>query len=269
MTPVRDAEQPRMQTSIGYSTSDEIWVQGYQLADELMGNVDLGGMFFLLISGRLPNQSESCLFNAILVALADHGLTPTALAARLTYTGAPEALQGAVAAGILGAGSVFLGVLEDVGRMLSAAGPDDTSNGAELDRLAAEVIAEQRARSGRIPGLGHPVHKAGDPRTARLLELAREHNLLGPHTRLMLRVQEQAARSNQALPLNAAGASGALLCDLRIDPRVVRGVAVVARAAGVVGHLAEEVRAPMGGRLWRMAERDTDYVSPRVVTEPS
>jgi citrate synthase len=245
---VFEADLPRMTSSIGRSTANDIWVQGYNLADDLMGEVDFGSMFFLLITGRLPAAGEARIFNAVLVALADHALTPTALAARLTYTGAPDAIQGAVAAGILGAGSVFLGVFEDAGRMLKGAGPDPAASDEELDRLAAGIVEDHRRRGSRIPGLGHPFHKNGDPRTARLLALARGHDVLGPHTRLMCRVQAGArSRAGTALPLNAAGACVGLLCDLGVDTAVLRGVAVVSRsrAAGVVGHLAEEARAPL------------------------
>lgn len=105
-------------SSMGSSTHDHIDVQGYDLAGELMGKVDFGSMFFVLLAGRLPSDAEAALFNAVLVALADHGMTPSVLAARLTYTGAPEAVQGAVAAGVLGAGSTFLGVFEDSARFL-------------------------------------------------------------------------------------------------------------------------------------------------------
>lgn len=251
-----------MRTSIGRSTSDNIWVQGYPLADELMGNVDFGEMFFLLVTGRLPETGEARVFNAILVALADHGLTPTALAARLTYTGAPDAIQGAVASGILGAGSVFLGVLEGSGRMLRSAAPTKRMKDEDLQKLASQTVAIQQKATGRIPGLGHPVHKQGDPRTARLLELARAHHLIGPHTQLMIQAQKVASTSGRELPLNAAGASGALLCDMGIDPGIMRGIAVVARAAGIVGHLAEEVRDPMGIQLWQIAERESVYVTP-------
>lgn len=259
-----DTDMPPMTTSIGRSTADDIWVQGYDLAGELMGEVDFGSVFYLLITGRLPTAGEARIFNAVLVALADHGLTPTALAARLTYTGAPDAIQGAIAAGVLGAGSVFLGVFEDAGRVLTAAGPTPDTSEEDLERMAAEIVEDHRDRGARIPGLGHPFHKDGDPRTARLLALAREHDLLGPHTRLMLRVQERATSpSGRQLALNAGGACGALLCDLAIDTAVLRGVAVVSRAAGVVGHLAEEARAPMGRTLWYLAERESTYEARR------
>lgn len=258
-----------MTTSIGRSTADGIWVQGYNLADELMGEVDFGSTFFLLVTGRLPTAGEGRLFNAVLVALADHGLTPSALAARLTYTGAPEAVQGAIAAGVLGAGSEFLGVFENAGRMLRAAAPSEEADDAELDRLARGIVDAHRSRGDRLPGLGHPFHKGVDPRAARLCAMAEDHGLLGPHTRLMLRVQDHATSpSGKSLPLNAGGMCGALLCDLGIDTAALRGVAVVSRAAGIVGHLAEEARAPMGRTLWHLAEREAHY-RPRRASGPA
>lgn len=253
-----------MRTSIGHSTLDSISVQGYDLSHELMGEIDFGGMFFLLLSGRKPTHGESSLFNAILVALADHGLTPTALAARLTYLGAPDAIQGAVAAGVLGAGTVFLGVFEDAGRMLTAAAPPADADDAALDALARQTLADHAERGERLPGFGHPAHKNGDPRTARLRELAITHDVLGPHFRLAFAMERHArSRSGRPLPLNAAGACGAVLADLGIDPGVMRGVAVVSRAAGVVGHIAEERKSPIGRSLWDLAEANTTYVPQR------
>jgi citrate synthase len=255
-----DIDVAPMTTSIGHSTVDDIWVQGYDLSQELMGVVDFGSMFYLLVQGRLPSEAEAIILNAALVALADHGLSPSALAARLTYTGAPEAVQGAVAAGILGGGSVFLGVFEDAGRVVQAANPSPQASDEELDRLADEVLDDFAHEGRRVPGIGHPIHKNGDPRTARLLDLADRHGVLGPHTRLMVRIQQRAElRSTKTLPLNAAGACGAVLSDLGLDARILRGVAVVSRAAGLVGHLAEEIRAPMGRSLWYLAEKHAGY----------
>ncbi|GAA3526118.1 citryl-CoA lyase [Amycolatopsis ultiminotia] len=250
---------PPLRTSIGHATPDSIEVCGHDLTNGLMGEADFAAVFFLLVSGRLPDNGEARLFNAILVALADHGLTPSALAARLTYTGAPEAVQGAVAAGLLGAGSVFLGVFEDAGRMLRSAIP---AGDGDLDAIAVRLVEDHRERKARLPGLGHPIHTEGDPRTARLLQIAEQENLLGPHIRLMLRVQAVASSGGKSLPLNAGGASGALLCDLGIDTAALRGVALVARSAGLVGHVVEEARSPLGRWLWDTAERETTYVRP-------
>ena len=150
-------------TGIGTSDADSITLMGRDLASELMGQVTLTQLTFLMVQGRMPSSEETRLFDAVLVSLADHGLTPTVLAARLTYTGAPESIQGAVAAGLLGAGSVFLGVVEDTVRFLDEIG-DDVEGGV------AGALADGR----RIPGLGHPVHKVRDPRTPRIYAIAEE-----------------------------------------------------------------------------------------------
>jgi citrate synthase len=264
MTNFDGGAQPSMRTSIGFSTEDQIRVRGYNLSEELMGEVDFGSMFFLLVSGRVPNQGEARLFNAVLVALADHGLTPTALAARLTYTGAPDAIQGAIASGVLGAGSVFLGSFEDVGRILQEAEPNSDASDDELRELAKEIVAALRRGNLKVPGLGHPIHKKGDPRTARLLNMAEELDLLGPRTRLMLHLRQEASEATgRDLVLNATGACGALLSDLGFDASILRGIAVVSRAAGLVGHLQEESEQPMGQAIWQLVERESTYEDPR------
>ena len=114
MTP----EEPWLRTSVGTSDADSITVQGRDLSSELMGEVSFTELAFLLVRGRLPDAGETTMLDAVLVSLADHGLTPTVIAARMTHTGAPESLQGAVAAGLLGAGDVFLGVVENTARFL-------------------------------------------------------------------------------------------------------------------------------------------------------
>ena len=155
-------------TAIGHTTADSITVRGSDLADDLMGRVTFTELTFLLIRGVRPSAAETRLLDAVLVSLADHGLTPTVLAARLTYTGAPESLQGAVAAGLLGAGSVFLGVVEDTARflyeVLAEAGPEPSPEA--LAAAAGTAVESRMAAGARIPGLGHPVHRVEDPRTA-------------------------------------------------------------------------------------------------------
>ena len=243
-----------VQSGIGKAEPDAIIIRGRNLADELMGKVTFTELTFLLVRGREPSPGETALLDAVLVSLADHGLTPTALAARLTYTGAPESLQGAVAAGLLGAGSVFLGVVEDTASFLEpvveAAGGADASD----DRLSSAARAAVEARlamGGRIPGLGHPVHKQVDPRTPRMYEIAEQHGVLGPHLRaLRLVADEHRELTGRALPINGAGVGGAALADLGFPPRIVRGFALLARSAGLVAHLAEEMEHPLGMPLF-------------------
>jgi citrate synthase len=167
------------------------------------------------------------------VTLVEHGVTPSALAARLTYLGAPEAMQAAVAAGLCGLGSVFVGSMEGAAKLLSEG------------KTAEQIVAEHK----RIPGLGHPLHKPVDPRTVRLFEIARETGYYGKYCRLM----EDVARIKN-LTLNATGAIGALACELGLDWRAVRGIGVMARAVGLVGHLLEEARQPIAEAVWHEIE---------------
>jgi citrate synthase len=234
-----------LRSGIGKSTPDTITVRGRDLAGELMGQVTFTELAFLLTADRMPSPGETRLFDAALVALADHGLTPSVLAARLTWTGATESLQGAVAAGLLGAGNVFLGVVDDTARFLAAILADPT-DGAVDRAVQAEIDAGRR-----IPGLGHPVHKVEDPRTPRLYGIAEEAGIPIPHLTLLRTVAEvHAAATGKALPINGAGVAGAVFADLGFPPAIVRGFALLARTAGLVGHLAEEMEHPIGRRLW-------------------
>ena len=245
-------------TWIGGATRDEITVAGRDLPSEVMGRLTLTELTYLLVTRREPTPGQRRILDAVLVSLADHGLTPSALAARLTYTGAPEALQGAVAAGLLGAGSVFLGPTGDTAQFLSDAlvGATAPLDDETLRELAAGAVAQRRAAGSKVPGLGHPVHKDTDPRTPRLYELAAAEELLGPHLRLLEHVavanEEQSGRH---LPVNGAGAAGAALVDIGVPPIAVRGVVLVARTAGLVAHLVEEAARPLGMPLWLEVER--------------
>jgi len=255
-----------LRTSLGTSTPDSITLCGYDLCGELMGRVDFGDLAFLLVAGRLPTPPQSKLFNTVLLALADHGLTPSAIAARLTYTGAPESLQGAIASGLLGAGDVFLGSLDKAAQLLQegvrrAAVTDDQT----LRSIAIELAAELRASRAVVPGLGHPIHRTADPRTTLLFALVDEIGLLGPHVRLLRFLADAVNQDrSQPLPINAAGAAGAVLSDLDIDWHVVRGVALVARAAGLVAHIREERVHPIGRHVWERVTEDVPYVAPNV-----
>jgi carnitine-CoA ligase len=249
----------KLRTSIGSATADRITVGGRDLPSEVMGHLTLTELAYLLVTRREPTAGERRIVDAVLVSLADHGLTPSALAARLTYTGAPEAIQGAVAAGLLGAGSVFLGPAGDTAQFLAdalASGGDDGTDDASLRRVAENAVDARRRAGQRVPGLGHPVHRAEDPRVPRLYDLAAEEGLLGPHLRLLVQVAEVHEQvTGRKLPVNGAGAGGAALADVGIPPGSVRGFVLIARTAGLVAHLAEEAEHPIGGELVSEVER--------------
>jgi citrate synthase len=258
---------PRFPTSLGASDTDTITLLGQDLAADLMGKVGFGELALWLVTQRRPTQAQVRVFEAVLVALADHGFTPTAIAARLTYLSAPDSVQGALAAGLLGGGSRFLGVTEDAGQFLAAAlagvpGPLPADE-AGWDALALAAVQEAKAAGRLIPGLGHPVHKVTDPRTPVLLDICEQEGLRGPHLRLLQaigRVHPQVL--GRTLPLNGAGTCGAALADLGLPPSLLRGFALLARTAGLLGQLAEEQRRPVGQDIYRMVDRNTDYQPP-------
>jgi citrate synthase len=251
-----------LRTGIGAAEPDSITIRGRDLAGELMGHVTFTELAFLLVQGRTPSAGETRLLDAVLVSLADHGLTPTVLAARLTLTGAPESLQGAVAAGLLGAGTVFLGVVEDTAAFIApvVAGAGGDPSEEALRERADEAVRARIAAGERIPGLGHPIHRVEDPRTPRIYAIAEEAGLLGPHLRGLRAVAAaHRAATGKELPVNGAGAAGVALADLGFPATVVRGFALLARTAGLVAHLDEEMRRPIGMPLFREVDARAVY----------
>jgi citrate synthase len=250
------SQRRRLHSEVAYSSADRIVVRGHDLVD-LIGNVALGDMAFLELRGRLPTAQESAVFNAITVTLVEHGMTPSVIAARMTYLGAPESLQGAVAAGILGLGSRFGGSVEDIAHILQArlaAAPA----GADLRHVARDVVDQYRSAKRVIPGIGHPEHKDVDPRVPRLFEVAAANGLSGRHVELVGLIGDEASTAlGRKLPVNATGAIGAIASELEIPWQVCRGLAVVARAIGLVAHLQEEVTDPLAPEIWSRVEEQT------------
>jgi len=253
-------------TALGASTLHSITLLGADLADDVMGKVGFGELAFWLATQRRPSPGETRVFEAVLAALADHGFTPTAIVTRLTYLSAPDSVQGALAAGLLGGGSRFLGVTEDCGRFLHdvlvQAGTLPTDE-AGWDALALDTVTTQRAAKRFVPGLGHHVHKDGDPRTPRLFEIATEEGLYGPHLSLFAaigRVHPQVL--GKTLPLNGAGVCGAALADLGLPLELLRGFALLARTAGLIGQLAEELRHPVGNDVFLSVDLNNRPVPP-------
>lgn len=252
-----------IRTDIGWSDASSITLFGRDFPGEILGHLNLGDMGFLELTGRFPAPNESRMFNAMVVTLVEHGITPSAIVARMTYLGAPESLQGAVAAGLNGLGTVFVGSMEGAAKMLSEALPQPDPQ-ADFDGIAARVVASFREHKRIVPGIGHPFHKPIDPRTPRLLELARANGFAGPYLRLMEAIAAEAGRSSgKVLPMNATGAVGALCCEMGFDWKIARGLGVMARAVGLVGHILEESRRPMAEEIWhRVEDLATQHLRP-------
>lgn len=250
-----DASRPNrpIRSGMGWSQPDRITVQGRDLCSELLGHISLSDMAWLELTGTLPSPQQSPVFEALLLVLVEHGPTPMALATRLTYLGAPEALQAAVAAGLCGMGTTFAGTAEGAARMLQV----ESDAGSDVEQRAAAIVAEHLAASRSIPGIGHPLHKPVDPRTPVLFDLAERHGLRGRHVALMEAIAREAERRiGKSLPINATGATGALATELGLDWRLCRGLAVIGRAIGLVGHIAEELRNPIAQEIWLRVEHE-------------
>lgn len=243
-----------IRSDIAWSTPDRITIRGKDLSNEILGHMNLGDFAYFQLTGKSASPEQSKVFNAILITLVEHGMTPSAIAARMTYAGAPESLQAAVAAGLCGLGTVFVGSTEGAASMLYEALPQGTK-GADLDSIAKSTVAAYRSTKRIIPGVGHPIHKPIDPRTPRLFEIAAQNGMAGDYVKLMQMICREAERATgKSMPINATGAIGALCCEFGFPWKIVRGFGVMARAIGLVGHILEESERPMAVEIWHRVE---------------
>ncbi|MEX3713305.1 citryl-CoA lyase [Cytobacillus horneckiae] len=251
------------QTKIGKSEHDKIFVHGYNLTEDLIGNITLADMAFLGAKHRKPTEKESKMLNALLVAICEHGFTPSSISTRLTYLGAPESVQSAVAAGLLGAGTVYLGAMEYVAEMLHHAF-EKYGEGYPIEELASLIIQERKENNQQLPGFGHPIHKPEDPRTGKLFEIAEDLGFYGKNSKLLVEIHRQfCEQKGKTITLNAVGAIGAIMADMEIDYRVVKSFAVASRAVGLVAHIVEEIelgrKNSVGQEIFDYIEHHTDY----------
>jgi len=249
------------QHSSAISTSNEatILVRGRDLARELIGKINFTEHFWLLVTGSLPTDGQRRVLDATLVAIAEHGLVPSVQVSRMTLAAAPEALQGAVAAGILGCGSVVLGSSEAAGRLLAEIRARSEA-AASLETAAREVVREYRAAQRAIPGFGHPLHRDRDPRAQRLLEVAVEANTSGAHGEIARALERLLPELvGRPLALNVSGAIPAVLLDAGFPVLALKGVPLLARTAGLVAHLLEEQQRGIGFVMSHAAAQAIDY----------
>jgi citrate synthase len=246
-------------TSICTSDEHTIVVRGRDLSKELIGKVSFIDHFFLLLTGRPPTSGEAAVLNATLVAIAEHGLVPSVQAARMTFAAAPDAMQGAVAAGILGCGSVVLGSSETAGRMYVEIDAL-VKTGTPIDAAALRVMQSWRAAGKSIPGYGHPLHKERDERVGALFQVARN---AGTDLRFVAIAEAAEAQMpavlNKDLKLNVSGAIPAVLLGAGFPVQALKGVPILARTAGLIAHLFEEIQQPIGFALSYQATREMVY----------
>lgn len=238
-------------TKIATSNATSITVRGHDLCTELIGKLTFTEMMWLVVLGTRPTPGQAAVADACMVALMEHGLTPSAISARLIYGSSPDAMQGAVAAGLLGVGSKFVGTVEGCAVLLAriAAAPDPAAE-------AARVVAEVRA----IPGFGHDVHTPDDPRPPAIFAVARAHGLAGAHVAALEHLSAALdAAKRRHITINATGAIAAVLADAGVPTEIMRGFALVARCGGLVGHIHEEQLDPSMRAMWHAAETSVPY----------
>jgi citrate synthase len=246
-------------TAIAHAEAGGVTVRGRDLVDDLMGRLSFTEYFFFLLTGRQPSDDQRFFLDLLLVAIAEHGLTPTAVAARMTYAAAPDALQGAVAAGLLGAGNVVLGASEACGRLLLET-TARISDGASPEAAVAAVAAEIKTRGEKLPGYGHPLHKPLDTRAERILTLADERKVAALHVDLARRFVPAAASVwRRTLPMNVSMAIAAVLLDLDFPATMLKAIPLLGRTAGLLAHLAEENERPIGFLMASVAEDAISY----------
>ena len=237
---------------ISQAYPDRVEVRGRDLTGDLMGRLSFTEYFHLLLTGEEPTEEQRFFLDLVLVSIAEHGMMPTNIAARMTLAADPESLQGAVAAGILGAGPVILGTSEECARLLEEA----RASGREPLEIARGI----HEAGGKVPGFGHPVHKPLDPRAERILELADQRGVSGQHVELARRLGDAVAQTwGKPLTMNVSMPIAAVMLDLGFPVAAVKAVPILARTAGLLAHLAEEQEQPLGFVLARAAEEAIEY----------
>ncbi len=246
-------------TSISTSDEHSIVVRGEDLCQQLIGKISFTDYFHLLVTGRRPTPAATAVLDATLVAIAEHGLVPSVQASRMTLAAAPDALQGAVAAGILGCGSVILGASETAGRLFFEIEQRAQASGG-IDAAARAVLQELRAARKPIPGYGHPLHKERDPRVARLFAVAREQGANLAYIAIAEEIERQIPEVvGKDLRLNVSAAIPAVLLGIGFPLAALKGVPILARTAGLIAHLTEELEQSIGFALSYQATRELAY----------
>jgi citrate synthase len=246
-------------TTISTASAERIIVRDRDLAADLIGRLSFTEFFYFLTTGKEPDADQRALLDACLVAIAEHGLTPTNVAARMTLAADPACLQGAVAAGILGCGTVVLGTAAGayraIAEILNAAGLS-----GDVPTAARHYAEARRAARQPLPGFGHPLHKPVDPRAEKLIALAKQRHVA---SRAVLCAESLVALAaeiwQKPLPMNVSMAIAATLFDVGAPYAIVQGLPIVARAAGLIAHLAEETSNPIGFRMAAEAEASIRY----------
>lgn len=241
-----------LETDLSTYDAESITVRGESLSSDIMGVRGFGESMLLLITGEKPTEGEGKIADAILSSLMVHGVTPHAIATRMTLLAEPNSVQGAVAAGLLGVGDRFVGAMQECTELVYELDAEDAS---------VEGLVESYREAGEpFPGIGHPFHEPVDPRAVRLFELAEEEGIAGEGVERIRAVQDEFEETTgKRLVINLTGAIAAVAYDMDLSPDAARGLAVVSRAAGLVAEVVEERENPMAMDIWQLVEEHVDY----------
>jgi citrate synthase len=260
---MRIGKQDQAFTAIATSDADSITVRGRDLCNDLIGKADFTDYFWLLVVGNEPDDKQRAITNACLVAIAEHGLVPSVQAARMTLAAAPEAWQGAMSAGLLGMGTVVAGSSETAGRYIAEVVAASKESG-DVDKAAIESLQALKTARRKVPGLGHPQHSEGDPRANRLLEVADNLGVTGEYIGALRTIARHAPEiMGRPLPINVSGAIPALMLDAGWPLEAMKGIPLLARAAGLVAHLYEESQRSIGFIMSNQADLAIKYDGPK------
>lgn len=256
-----DTRDVEIETALGWAERDRVLVRGRDLNSELLGNISFTEMVSLILRGRLSSPEETRMLDALLVILVEHGMVKHVVAARFVYSNAPEALQGAVCAALLGAGSKHLGSSEWCAHMLQDAvqpGANDTA----IEAAARKIVDEYAQKRRYIPGIGHSTHTQGDPRAIRLFEIARETGVYGTYCRLVERISTFSSEARgRLLPVNVTGAQAAITSDMGFRWEMAKSFALIGRTLGALGHIQEELDNPMSERMNELIHKHLKYTT--------
>lgn len=256
-----NASDRKMSTGIAQALPDRVEVRGFDLATEIIGSTTIAEYFYILLTGCRPTAQQAQVLDACVVAIAEHGLVPSVQAARMTYASAPEALHGAVAAGLLGCGSVILGSSETTADVLVQIVDDSRQSGCSIQAAAEKAVGELKASARAVPGVGHPLHRSVDPRAKSLLAYGDQVGTNGPYVAaLRAMVDAIPAIYGRTFALNVSGAIPAVLLDAGFPGAAMKAIPLVGRTISLVAHLLEEKRAPIGFGLAAAAEEAVAYV---------
>jgi citrate synthase len=246
-------------TRLGKPELHRVLIRGHDLTKDLVGNITFSDMTYLMLVGRFPSAGERRMTDALLTILVEHGMVSSVISARLTYATAPEAMQGAVAAALLGAGSVHLGSSEWSAKMLVKALPSGEST-TDLDALASSLVDDYAKKKKKLSGIGHRTHPEGDPRADRLFEIAKETGVYGRYCEFIQKIRKAAeARHNRILPVNVTGAIGAIALDMGLPWQLTKAFALIGRTLGAIAHIGEEIRSPMTDNIKRAIKAELVY----------